>query len=310
MIAELACLAEPVPGQRCGAPVQRRDELTCVCTECETEYRVRGEVPHLLWGDLQPFNDHREDGEFATYHEHHFGAFVPDEQTDSSTAAPSIWHEVGTAHAPSEIFYTTVLDAIRPYLSDVGLAVDVGCKLGRMAAEISAAGADRTIGVDLGAAALEEARRILFHPEGSPALTFALRARRTRPVVATLPWRPSPDRLGFVCADARRLPLRDGAADLVLLLNVVDATPKPAEVVQEAWRCVAPGGRLVISDPFDYLDTARRSGHIYELTDFLDADDVVPDPYQSVVPFPLRVAWSQVVAVYQANLAIFEKRQP
>ena len=271
---------------------------------------MRGEVPHLLWGDLQPFNDHREDGEFATYHEHHFGAFVPDEQTDSSIAAPSIWHEVGTAHAPSEIFYTTVLDAIRPYLSDVGLAVDVGCKLGRMAAEISAAGAERTIGVDLGAAALEEARRILFHPDGSPALTFALRARRTRPVVARLPWRPSPDRLGFVCADARRLPLRDGAADLVLLLNVVDATPKPEEVVQEAWRCVAPGGRLVISDPFDYLDTARRSGHIYELTDFLDTDDVVPDPYQSVVPFPLRVAWSQVVAVYQANLAIFEKRQP
>jgi SAM-dependent methyltransferase len=128
--------------------------------------------------------------------------------------------------------------------------------------------------------------------------------------VATLPWRLSPDRLSFVCADARRLPLRDGAADLVLLLNVVDATPKPAEVVQEAWRCVAPGGRLVISDPFDYLDTARRSDHIYELTDFLDADDVVPDPYQSVIPFPLRVAWSQVVAVYQANLAIFEKRQP
>jgi SAM-dependent methyltransferase len=310
MIAELVCLAEPVPGQRCGAPVQRRDELTCVCTECETEYRVRGEVPHLLWGDLQPFNDHREDGEFATYHEHHFGAFVPDERADSSIAAPSIWHEVGTAHAPSEIFYTTVLDAIRPHLSDVGLAVDVGCKLGRMAAEISAAGAERTIGVDLGAVSLEEARRILFHPEGSPALTFALRARRTRPVVAELPWRLSPDRLGFVCADARRLPLRDGAADLVLLLNVVDATPKPEEIVQEAWRCVAPGGRLVISDPFDYLDTAKRSGHIYELTGFLDADDVVPDPYQSVIPFPLRVAWSQVVAVYQANLAIFEKRQP
>ena len=310
MIAELVCLAEPVPGQRCGAAVQRRDELTCVCTECETEYRVLGEVPHLVWGDLQPINDNRKDREFAAYHEHHFGAFVTDERTDSSTAAPSIWHEVGTAHAPSEIFYTTVLDAIRPYLSGVGLAVDVGCKLGRMAAEISAAGAERTIGVDLNSPALEEARRILFHPEGSPLLTFALRARRTRPVVAKLPWRLSPDRLSFVCADALRLPLRDGAADLVLLLNVVDATPKPAEVVQEAWRCVAPGGRLVIADPFDYLDTAKRSDHIYELTGFLDADDVVPDPYQSVIPFPLRVAWSQVVAVYQANLAIFEKRQP
>jgi SAM-dependent methyltransferase len=268
-----------------------------------------GEVPRLLWGDLQPISDHRDDREFSTYHEHHFGAFVRDEPPGSSTAAPSIWHEVGTAHAPSEIFYTTVLDAIRPYLSGVGLAVDVGCKLGRMAAEISAAGAEQTIGIDLSGPSLEEARRILFHPDGSPTLTFALRARRTRPVVAELPWRLSPDRLGFVCADARRLPLRDGAADLVLLLNVVDATPKPTEVVQEAWRCVAPGGRLVISDPFDYLDTATRSGHIYELTGLLDADDVVPDPYQTVVPFPLRVTWSQVVAVYQSNLAIFEKRR-
>ena len=83
-----------------------------------------------------------------------------------------------------------------------------------------------------------------------------------------------------------------------------------AEIVQEAWRCVAPGGRLVISDPFDYIDTGKRSDHIYELTDFLDTDEVMPDPYQSVIPFPLRVEWSQVVAVYQANLAIFEKRQP
>jgi SAM-dependent methyltransferase len=310
MIAELVCLAEPVPGQRCGGAVQSRDELTCVCAECETEYRVLAGVPHLFWGDLKPLNDHGKDREFATYHEHHFGAFVADERKDSSTAAPSIWHEVSRAHAPSEIFYTTVLDAIRPYLADVGLAVDVGCRLGRMAAEISAAGAEQTIGIDVSAPSLEEARRILFHPEGSPPLTFALRARRTRPVVATLPWRPSPDRLSFVCADAQRLPLRDGAADLVLLLNVVDATPNPAQVVREAWRCVAPGGRLVISDPFDYLDTAVRSDHIYELTDFLDSDDVVPDPDQSVIPFPLRIGWSQVVAVYQANLAIFEKRRP
>ncbi|HWA55051.1 MAG TPA: class I SAM-dependent methyltransferase [Solirubrobacterales bacterium] len=310
MIAELICLAEHVPGQRCGAPIERRDELTCICTKCQTEYRVQGDVPHLLWGDLQPFSDHREDGEFSTYHEHHFGAFVPAEQADSPADAPSIWHEVGTAHAPSEIFYSTVLDAIRPYLSDVRLAIDVGCKLGRMAAEISAAGAEQTIGVDLGAAALVEARRILFDPEGSPSLTFALRARRTRPVVAELPWRLSPEKLGFVCADARRLPLRDGAADLALLLNVVDATPRPEEVVQEAWRCVAPGGRLVITDPFDYLDTSKRSGHIYELADFLgDADDVMPDPYETVVPFPLRVEWSQVVAVYRSNLAIFEKRR-
>jgi SAM-dependent methyltransferase len=310
MTAALVCLAEPVPGQRCEGPLERRDELTCACTVCEAEYRVFGDVPRLLWGDLQPISDHRDDREFATYHEHHFGAFVADERTDSSTPAASIWHEVGAAHAPSEIFYTTVLDAIRPYLPDVGLAVDVGCKLGRMAAEISAAGAEQTIGVDLSGTSLEEARRILFHPEGSPTLTFGLRARRTRPVVAKLPWRLSPDRLGFVCSDARRLPLRDGAADLVLLLNVVDASPNPAEIVQEAWRCVAPGGRLVISDPFDYLDTAARSGHTYELAGFLNAGDVMPDPYEDVVPFPLRVAWSQVVAVYQANLAIFEKRQP
>jgi SAM-dependent methyltransferase len=309
MTAELVCLAEPVPGQRCGAAIERRDELTCVCTECQTEYRVRGDVPHLVWGDLQPINDQRNDREFAAYHEHHFGAFAADEQTDPATAGPSIWHEVSTAQAPSEIFYSEVLDAIRPYLSGIGLAVDVGCKLGRMAAEISAAGAERTIGVDISYPSLEEARRILFHPEGSPLLTFALRARRTRPVVARLPWRLSPDRLSFVCADARRLPLHDGAADLVLLLNVVDNTPDPAKLVEEAWRCVAPGGRLVISDPFDYLDIAKRSDHIYELTDFLDSDDVVPDPYQSVIPFPLRIGWSQVVAVYQANLAILEKRQ-
>ena len=69
-------------------------------------------------------------------------------------------------------------------------------------------------------------------------------------------------------ADACNLPFRDSTFSQVLLLDVIEHTPKKSEpkVVSEIHRVLARDGRLVLSTPndrtwFKYLDPAYYHGH-------------------------------------------------
>jgi len=55
-----------------------------------------------------------------------------------------------------------------------------------------------------------------------------------------------------VYADGRALPVRGHAADVVLLLEVLEHLPDPASALQEAHRVLKPQGKLYISVPFLY----------------------------------------------------------
>jgi SAM-dependent methyltransferase len=55
-----------------------------------------------------------------------------------------------------------------------------------------------------------------------------------------------------VFADAHALPLADGRADAVLLLNVLEHLREPARAIAEAARVLAPGGSVFIDVPFLY----------------------------------------------------------
>ncbi len=50
-------------------------------------------------------------------------------------------------------------------------------------------------------------------------------------------------------ADVASLPVRQAAADIVTLVNVLDHLPEPAAALREAARVLAPGGRLVVRVP-------------------------------------------------------------
>ena len=51
------------------------------------------------------------------------------------------------------------------------------------------------------------------------------------------------------CADAGRLPFRDGAFDAVLVRDLLHHVPERMRVLDEAHRVLAPGGRITVIEP-------------------------------------------------------------
>jgi SAM-dependent methyltransferase len=94
------------------------------------------------------------------------------------------------------------------------LLLDVGAGSGRHAREAAARGA-RVVAVDLDLAALRQVGA----------------------------------ELARVQADALHLPFPDGAADRVVVSEVLEHIPADRAAIAEAWRVLKPGGRLAVSVP-------------------------------------------------------------
>jgi len=63
-----------------------------------------------------------------------------------------------------------------------------------------------------------------------------------------------------IVADAADLPLADGAADVVVASNVVDAVDDPRGAIAEAARALRPGGRLLLTTPRPHLHERGADG--------------------------------------------------
>jgi arsenite methyltransferase len=103
-----------------------------------------------------------------------------------------------------------------------GIALDVGSGPGSITASLAeAAGPDGlALGVDI----------------SEPMLARAVEAQAGRNV-------------GFLRADAQRLPLRDETVDAVTSLAVLQLIPDPATTLSEIVRVLRPGGRIAIMVP-------------------------------------------------------------
>jgi arsenite methyltransferase len=103
-----------------------------------------------------------------------------------------------------------------------GIALDVGCGPGSVTASLArAAGPDGlALGVDI----------------SEPMLARAVRAE-------------AGPQVGFMRADAQRLPLRDETFDAVVSLAVLQLVPDPVAAIAEIARVLRPGRRLVVMVP-------------------------------------------------------------
>jgi arsenite methyltransferase len=103
-----------------------------------------------------------------------------------------------------------------------GIALDVGSGPGSVTASLAhAAGPDGlALGVDI----------------SEPMLARAVRAE-------------AGPHVGFLRADAQRLPLRDQTVDAVVSIAVLQLIPDPAAALSEMARVLRPGGRLAVMVP-------------------------------------------------------------
>lgn len=87
---------------------------------------------------------------------------------------------------------------------------------------------------------------------------LVLGADRSEAMLARAVRAESGPQIGFLHADAQRLPLRDQTVDAVISLAVLQLVPDPARALGEMARVLRPGGRLVVMVP-----TAGRAARLW-----------------------------------------------
>jgi ArsR family transcriptional regulator len=138
-----------------------------------------------------------------------------------------------------------VESAIRDALADrkIGRLVDIGTGTGRMI-ELFGPVADRVTGIDR-----------------SPEMLRLARAKLARPELAHVELRQG---------DMFALPLASGAADTVILHQVLHYAQQPEAAIAESARLLAPGGRLLIVDFGPHEKEELRTRHAHARLGFTD----------------------------------------
>lgn len=138
--------------------------------------------------------------------------------------------------------------------------LDLGCGAGGKAVYCATLGAREVVGVDI----------VPHYREEGEAL-----ARR----------HGVPERVRFITADATQLPLPSGSLDAVLASDVVEHLADPEAGLREAWRVLAPGGRVYISfPPYNHPYGAHLSDAIgIPWVHLFFSEPVLGEAYQALV---------------------------
>jgi uncharacterized protein YbaR (Trm112 family)/SAM-dependent methyltransferase len=233
----------------------RGDELACACGRsypivdgvpivvADPTAHTRGELAVVIERDLAP------GGAAITADDAAADAVVPRLLEHLSIYMDAHW---GDHAAPPAGFAMAAIAERLAQLPRVGLAVELGCSVGRGVAEL-ATRADHVVGLDLGFAAVRRARRLLAGERVEYARRVSGRAYAPASAVAG-DRALAAGRATLVCADALDPPLVPGVYDRVVALNLIDAVPSPRQLLAVADGLCARGGEIVLSSPYAWQD--------------------------------------------------------
>lgn len=165
----------------------------------------------------------------------HWSEFDPREQSDESPGA--IAAIVDRAHS------------LYPH-EHADSAIDVGCALGRSTFELARVSKGLVLGVDIHAGMIQKAASILqsgrlSYQRRSCGMLYDLREFE-------VPISDCAERVDFWIMNAGQPCIESEKMDCVNMLNVVDCTPAPIELIRSAAALVARGGVMIIATPFDW----------------------------------------------------------
>ena len=212
---------------------------------------MRREIVPLVEGDLSPAtaaHDRRRPGpDDAPYPRllEHLSTYV-----DAASGAIARRRRPTVPAAASARRRSSTSSRRAPAIDRVRTAVELGCSVGRVVAEL-AAGA----GIEVSSASPSTSARSAARAASSRAIAshttvappaVTTRPRTSRPAIAPSP----PERVTWVCGDALDPPLLPGAFGRVVALNVVDSVSTPRQLLAVLDGLCAPGGEIILASPY------------------------------------------------------------
>jgi SAM-dependent methyltransferase len=193
----------------------------------------------------------------SRYVQAHYG-----NMTELLEMSPSAWPDFVRAYKDSgSELYEVLISMARDAASGIqglfaGMAIDVGCSVGRLAYEL--APSFRSVyGIDLCFSAVLSARRIIRRSP-IPQTTYSLvtdAGMWSDPIPVQVDERSN---IEFLVASATALPLETGSVDCLATVNLIDVLPQPEELFKEAARVLGEQQFLLMADPYCWKDAGEE----------------------------------------------------
>jgi len=142
-------------------------------------------------------------------------------------------------------------------LARTGRALDLGCAVGRSSFELAHTFGE-VVGIDFSARFIAAAQTM--QREGSMTIRAAREGVALDEFKLELPADLPRERVHFQPGDAGALPPDLGTFDLVLMANLIDRLPDPAHSLTRLPSLVAPGGWLILTSPYTWLEEHTPRG--------------------------------------------------
>jgi putative 4-mercaptohistidine N1-methyltranferase len=133
--------------------------------------------------------------------------------------------------------------------STINSALDIGCAVGK-SSFVLANFSKKVLGLDYSSSFINAANRILKTGE----LKFKYHEEGSRWIETSIVMDTIPNNLTFDIGDACNLPEDLGSFQLVHAANLLCRLPKPLDFLERISEIISPGGQLILTTPFTWLE--------------------------------------------------------